>query len=320
MKLSPRLETADASARRAGMSTATAAVIRHVPMAKAFSPRTIYMVRESLASTTAKGATEYHAAVVEAQLQETPVMQGALTGAGGGDSGGRASYTVTMECPVEELFEGDSKGFEGAIHLHDATGQLYMLALCEGNHCAQKQKGREKGNGVLVVTKKVVKDDGTCSWQTIRHMKVPSSAMFQDYSGINIQQGTGRVLISSQDYSGINIQQGTGRVLISSQEESQLWVGRMSLCSDGRFDPMKSELEGGVVFDFPRNDACEIIYCNLEASFVGVTWVTDHLIVAVSDRMKGGGAQPSRCQAKDQSIHVFALPESWEKSLQATLP
>jgi hypothetical protein len=51
----------------------------------------------------------------------------------------------------------------------------------------------------------------------------------------------------------------------------------------------------------------------------GVTWVTDSLIVAVSDRMKGGGRQPARCAQKDQSIHVFSLPETWQAALQAEL-
>jgi hypothetical protein len=37
--------------------------------------------------------------------------------------------------------------FQGAIHLHDSAGNIYMLALCEGNHCKQKATGRDKGNG-----------------------------------------------------------------------------------------------------------------------------------------------------------------------------
>jgi hypothetical protein len=35
--------------------------------------------------------------------------------------------------------------------------------------------------------------------------------------------------------------------------------------------------------------------------------------------MKAKGKQPYRCMAKDQSIHVFTLPESYEEDLEGTL-
>jgi hypothetical protein len=51
----------------------------------------------------------------------------------------------------------------------------------------------------------------------------------------------------------------------------------------------------------------------------GITWVTHNVIVGVSDQMKAKGKQPYRCMAKDQSIHVFTLPESYEEDLEGTL-
>ena len=51
--------------------------------------------------------------------------------------------------------------------------------------------------GVLIVTERELSEDGSCKWKTIRQMDIPSSAYFQDYSGINID-ADGRVLITSQ--------------------------------------------------------------------------------------------------------------------------
>jgi hypothetical protein len=61
----------------------------------------------------------------------------------------------------------------------------------------------------------------------------------------------------------------------------------------------------GNMYDFPKNDLCETIYCNIE----GVHWISDDLVMAVSDKMKGKGKQDFRCFDKDQSVHVFILPE-----------
>jgi len=59
----------------------------------------------------------------------------------------------------------------------------------------------------------------------------------------------------------------------------------------------------GKIYDFPRNDMCEIVYCNIE----GVDWLTDDILVAISDQMKTSD-QSFRCATKDQSVHVFAIP------------
>lgn len=41
------------------------------------------------------------------------------------------------------------------------------------------------------------------------------------------------------------------------------------------------------MYDFPRNDDCARIFCNVE----GVHWLTADTLIAVSDEMKSGGRQ-----------------------------
>jgi len=67
---------------------------------------------------------------------------------------------------------------------------------------------------------------------------------------------------------------------------------------------MEFDLDTGSTYDFPKNDRCETIYCNIE----GIEWLNDEMIVAVSDKMKGKGKQDFLCFDKDQSVHVFVLP------------
>ena len=107
-----------------------------------------------------------------------------------------------------------------------------------------------------------------------------------------------------------------------------MWVGKLETGRDGLFDPAKAFFhEGGTVYDFPRNENCEVQYCNVE----GVYWVEGgtcasgdgddqdsqdddaeeeppQVLVAVSDKMKGHGKQPYTCLEKDQSFHLFAIP------------
>jgi hypothetical protein len=107
-----------------------------------------YVVRESIADVDSAG--DYHAIVEE--LAITP---------------DGTDYEIVAQCPSEFSFAGDSKGFEGAVGLKSADGTLYMLGLCEGNHCAEGKKGKDKGNGKVVVLKKAVGDEG-CSWEPVR--------------------------------------------------------------------------------------------------------------------------------------------------------
>lgn len=192
-------------------------------------------------------------------------------------------YTVVDRQMTEFEFEGDSKGFEGAIAVHDHNdGALVILGLCEGNHCSDQYKN-DVGNGRLVA----MKSNGTV-WTTLRTIHVPSSAAFRDYSAISLRGD---------------------RVAITSQEESQVWIGRLNgrlEKDDNRWDVNAMEFapNEGVVYDFPKDHECETIYCNIE----GIHWMNDYTLLAVSDKMKGRGKQDFRCFDKDQSAHVFVLP------------
>mmetsp|Transcript_14232 Transcript_14232/g.43071 ORF Transcript_14232/g.43071 Transcript_14232/m.43071 type:complete len:382 (-) Transcript_14232:667-1812(-) len=217
-----------------------------------------YVVRESIDV----GESEFRAVILKLRLPDT----------------------ILEECPSEMLFEGDSKGFEGAASVVGRDGTLYLLGLCEGNHCAEGDKGKERGHGrIVVMAYEETDDDFGCRWRTVKLLDIPKAADFQDYSSLTVQ--------------------GT-RVAISSQEESQLWTGRLGLDDDGFFDPTSSKLATDGVFNFPRDANCKIQYCNIE----GIHWVNDHILVAVSDKMKSKGKQHFRCLEKDQSIHLFVTP------------
>lgn len=237
-----------------------------------------HVVRESVdLFSESKTTNEYHAIVEEVRMQDWS-----------------STYEVERTCYSEYEFEGDSKGFEGAVGLKTRTGELYMLGLCEGNHCLEGSKGKEKGNGQIVVMRKEVEQPITigattydCVWKTVRKISIPKSAHFQDYSAIAV----------SADF----------KVAITSQEESQVWIGKLGgLDADGYFDPDTAELDDSAakVLDFPRDGDCNVVYCNVE----GVHWMSDTMLVAVSDKMKKGGRQSYHCLEKDQSIHVFVLP------------
>lgn len=179
-----------------------------------------------------------------------------------------------------------SKGFEGAIAIRDTENELVVLGLCEGNYCSEQYKD-DTGHGRVIAMKKKEEDDGTCTWKTVKQLKVPSSANFRDYSAMTMDKN--------------------GRVAITSQEESQVWVGHMVGQNDaGQWDLHALEFDGSSakVFDFPKNDKCETVYCNIE----GIHWIDDNMLMAVSDKMKSRGKQDYRCFDKDQSVHAFVIP------------
>ena len=221
---------------------------------------TFYVVRESVQHEDAT----YHAIIEEL----------AVTG---------NSYHVDQKCPAAFEFEGDSKGFEGAVGLHNLQNELVILGLCEGNHCSETRK-KDRGNGRLVAMKK---NDETCEWETLSIIHLPTSVDFTDYSAISVSEN--------------------GKVAITSQEDSQLWVGTLhGRNNDGLWDIDNLAFDEKYdVYQFPKGSQCETIYCNIE----GIHWINDDVVVAVSDKMKGRGKQDFRCFDKDQSVHVFALPQ-----------
>ncbi|GKY93143.1 hypothetical protein MPSEU_000282300 [Mayamaea pseudoterrestris] len=233
---------------------------------------TFYVVRESVSHDSMEKVDShlsgYHAVIEELAMEND-------------------DYSVVEQCSTEFEFAGSSKGFEGALVVHDVKGEMVVLGLCEGNHCSQKDKN-DSGHGVIIAMKKGTDKGGHCQWKTVRKIKIPKSANFRDYSAISLRPDT-------------------GKVAIASQEEAQMWVGSLLGRNDEGLwdiDNMEFDSKKGSVFDFPKNDNCETIYCNIE----GVHWLNDDMVIAVSDKMKGKGKQDFVCFDKDQSVHVFVLP------------
>jgi hypothetical protein len=85
------------------------------------------------------------------------------------------------------------------------------------------------------------------------------------------------------------------RVAVVSQESSALWVGRLAPSS-------WDLLDAGRTYSFPRDPLGRTLYGTVE----GVSWLADGEMVVVSDRAKP--TQPSLFRAKEQAVHLFALP------------
>lgn len=193
---------------------------------------------------------------------------------------GEDDYTVQSECMCEFEFEGTSKGFEGAVGFPDATGELYILGLCEGNHCSEEQK-EDAGHGRIVMMKKNMLPDpdipGGCLWETVRVIKIPKSAEFIDYSDIDIS--------------------ADGRVAITSQENSAVWIGTVVGLENGIINPDLFEFVNGsgVTYQFPKSYDCHTIYCNVE----GIHWMNNEMLMGVSDKMKGEYIHCCRIKSTD---------------------
>eukprot|EP00922_Rhytidocystis_sp_ex-Travisia-forbesii_P054006 GHVS01080134.1.p1 GENE.GHVS01080134.1~~GHVS01080134.1.p1 ORF type:complete len:150 (+),score=23.39 GHVS01080134.1:49-498(+) len=124
-----------------------------------------------------------------------------------------------------------------------------------------------------------------CIWETVKVLQLPTEIAFDDYSSV-ARLGTA--------------------IAITSQEESMLWIGRLNLNQDDFLIDDADKLQvlpGGSFFLFPRDNDCNVVYCNIE----GISFITNRMLVAVSDQMKHG-RQDFRCLQKDQSLHVFSLP------------
>jgi hypothetical protein len=147
-------------------------------------------------------------------------------------------------------------------------GVTHLLGLCEGNLCQDGAAGRQPGGGRVQVFTEAQ------HWDHTGTIRLPDTLWFKDYSSIAV---------------------AGDRVAVLSQESSALWVGD--------FVPGTWELAGaGSVHRFPPGPDGRVAYCNVE----GVSWVAPDQVVVVSDKAKLG--QGPGCRAKDQSIHVFAIP------------
>lgn len=232
-------------------------------------------------------AKHYHSHIIELALVEVNNVE---------------SYEVLETCTAEHRFNFDNKGFEGAVGLRTRGGEFYLLGLCEGNFCMGGATGEESGNGRLILMKKEYvqnrselskentlenKNHGPsskCIWRSVRMINIPREAKFQDYSSIDVRGN---------------------KVAITSQEDSSMWLGEIDFGDGEYLDPDELKLlPNGRVYYFPRDHDCDFKYCNIE----GVSFISDNMIVTVSDKMKNRRRQSPKCLHKDQSIHIFAIP------------
>lgn len=268
--------------------------------------------RDEVEAEEKKEQTEFHAIIEELKMPGLFAdPNSAVSTRGASDV--QEGYTMKDRCPCEYAFTSGNKGFEGAVHLHfnglnsdddrdssktdstsGAAATLVMMGLCEGNHCEGGTRGREIGNGrVVLMVKSISNETNECIWKTVNILALPPTAAFSDYSAIAI--------IGASDSNGKPLP-NQYTLAVTSQESSQVWIGRLKTGKAQDFSDWS--LTDGMVYNFPRSGSCEIEYCNIE----GISFLDDNMLVAVSDKMKGAGRQNYRCLQKDQSIHTFVLP------------
>lgn len=205
------------------------------------------------------------------------------------------SWYLRQACPSEFAFPAANKGFEGAAWMPGVDGRTFVLGLCEGNYCEGEDRGKDPGNGRIVIMELHTGvgppnhfDNGefvqtsTCVWKTVTTINIPAVAHFEDYSDIDIHGDS---------------------VVISSQASASLWVGRITL-ENGKVNPKTVALKGDLVVNFMPTSTCQVQYCNVEA----ISFLSERLLIAGSDAMKSKGKQQFQCLDKDQSVHVFTLP------------
>ena len=179
-------------------------------------------------------------------------------------------FTHVSEQWLDFTFEHENRGFEG-LAVVDREEDRYLLALCEGNKCRAGKKGREPGGGRIQVFRR--QDD---HWSHTATIKLPAAVQFEDYAGLALK---------------------ASRIAVVSQRSSRLWIGCLDTSSWTIDDP-------GQVYEFPRSRKGKTQYGNVE----GICWIAADRVVVVSDRRKSD--EPNRYEEKDQSIHIFEIPES----------
>jgi hypothetical protein len=193
------------------------------------------------------------------------------------DESFRFVESVELDFPVA----GGNKGIEGLSTLR-RDGEDYLLGLCEGNACKSGAAGRKPGKGRIQIFRRAPE-----CWRHAGTVKLPASVQFTDYSSMDFRQGY---------------------LTVISQESSALWVGKVREGARRDAKDLDDLFEGdGYHFLFPRTKKGNPLYCNLE----GVTWLGNRELAVVSDKAKAG-KQDDRCAEKDQSVHIFKLPDGWE--------
>ncbi|GBF92520.1 hypothetical protein Rsub_04624 [Raphidocelis subcapitata] len=187
------------------------------------------------------------------------------------------AYRIIERCPIHYQLSHANKGFEGIHYFRDPRDprRELLMGLCEGNFCKGGRRGRESGNGRLVVSE-FYKNASGCGWDVVKVVDIPRSAFFMDYSGLDVRDS---------------------KIAITSQEDSALWIGTFDFEALEFIEPDSER-----VYHFPRDNHCQMIFCNVE----GIAWLDDSRFIIASDKAKS--TQPYRCITHDQSIGIFALP------------
>lgn len=106
--------------------------------------------------------------------------------------------------------------------------------------------------------------------------------------------------VAFNDYADIALY--GNKIAIVSQEDSKLWIGTLSSTD--------WSLSGGKTYEFPKGDVNGVIGAGnnvLYANVEGVSFISDTQIVVVSDKAKSD--QPDYHKFKEQSVHIFNLPQ-----------
>jgi hypothetical protein len=109
------------------------------------------------------------------------------------------------------------------------------------------------------------------SWDSSHRIRLPRQADFEDYAALAYRDG---------------------QLAVVSQASARLWVARIDESARAVVP------DSDAIYRFPNKS-----YGNVE----GIAWLSEDTLVAVSDRRKKG--QRDRCGEKDQSIHVFRIPQ-----------
>jgi hypothetical protein len=174
-------------------------------------------------------------------------------------------------------FEKENTGFEGLAHVR-RRGREFLYALHEG---PAQRRGVPAGGSARGRARGAKRSNGgaridvfvraRAGWTESHQLRLPALAAFRDFAALAYRDG---------------------RAAIVSQESARLWVARVD-------ERARKVVRGSeAVYRFPKRS-----YGNVE----GIAWLSADTLVAVSDRRKRG--QPGRCAKKDQSIHIFRIPE-----------
>lgn len=176
---------------------------------------------------------------------------------------------VEEDC-LDFALEGKHKGMEGLARVH-RQGQVYLLGLCQGNHCRGGRRGRRPGGGRIQVFKK-----GKSFWEHCDTIELPAGLQFENYSSLAIRDN---------------------RMAVVSSYASAIWLGELQ-------QDEWSVAGEGAVYRFPLTKKGNIAYCTVD----GISWLDESTIVAVSDHSRLTFGFSNRCRKKDQSIHIFRFP------------